>query len=212
MNPLHLATALAVVLSGWIVNARATTVIPPTLDELVERSDAVIRSHVTATRCEWRGDGENRRIVTVVTFEVDEAIVGEPAKTLELEFLGGEIDGERMIVAGQTRFAPGHEDILFVSRQTSAVSPLVRMMFGRYLVVDADGAGREVVARANGTPLLAADQISAPLGEAPTPEVMAQILAADPYTPDRFADSIRECARRQGRTDVSAPSDKGAQQ
>ncbi|MGH8017288.1 MAG: hypothetical protein ACREIA_03210 [Opitutaceae bacterium] len=92
--------------------SRATTVIPPTFDELVERSALVIRTHVVDTRCEWRGEGENHHIVTVVSLAVDETIVGDAAGTIELEFFGGEIDGERQFVSGQTLFARGQEALI----------------------------------------------------------------------------------------------------
>ncbi len=212
MNPLLFRVALTLAtLLGCSVRSTATTIIPPTLDELVERSDTVVRTHATATRCEWRGEGEERRIVTIVSFAVDETIVGATVPVIELEFLGGEIEGERMIVAGQTRFAPGHEDILFVSRERGAISPLVRMTYGRYLVAERDDGSR-LMARADGTPLLALDQISAPLGRPPTGEALAMALAADSFTPDEFADVIRESARRQGRTDVSVPRASGGDQ
>lgn len=207
---LRVALMLATLL-GCAVRSTATTIIPPTLDELVERSDTVVRTRAIATRCAWRGEGEERRIVTIVTFAVDETIVGAAAPTLELEFLGGELDGERMIVAGQTRFAPGHEDVLFVSRERGAISPLVRMTYGRYLVAERDDGSR-LMARADGTPLLALDQVSAPLGRPPTGEALAMALAADTYSPEEFAEAIRESARKQGRTDVTAPSTSGGEQ
>ncbi len=203
MNPVRLALACAMAFTCLVRTSSATTVIPPTLDELVERAGSVVRTRALDTRCEWRGEGDERRIVTVVTFAVDETIVGPAQETVELEFLGGEIDGERMFVAGQTLFAPGHEDILFVSRQLNAVTPLVRMMFGRYLVAEHED-GRAFIARANGTPLLATDQVSAPINNPPEGEVLAMVLAAGPMTPDAFADAIRESARQQGRSDVSA--------
>lgn len=203
MNPLRLITAAAVAFLCCAHAARATTVIPPSLDELVEASASVVRTHVLDARCEWRGTGEERHIVTLVTFAVDESIVGTTEATMELEFLGGEIDGERFFVVGQPQFKPGHEDILFVSRESNVITPLVRMMYGRYLV-DRRDDGRALVARIDGTPLLALDQVSAPLGTAPSEEVMAMILAADPYTPDRFCDAVRDIARQQGRSDVSA--------
>lgn len=209
MNPMRLVPAVAAALCLCVV-AAATTVIPPTFDDLVGHSESVVRTRVTDTRCEWRGTGDERRIVTVVTFAVDERIVGDAAASIDLEFLGGELDGERMIVAGQTRFAPGHEDILFVSRERGAVTPLVRMMYGRYLVARRDDGSR-LMARADGTPLLALDQISAPLGRPPTGEALAMALAADTYSPEEFADAIRETARRLGRTDVGT-SDKGGSQ
>jgi len=204
MNPLRMVAALAVAVTLYGA-ASATTVIPPSFDELVERSESVVRSRVSAMRCEWRGEGETRRIVTVVTFAIDETIVGTTAATVELEFLGGEIDGERMTIAGQTRFAVGQEDVLFVSRERGTITPLVRMMYGRYLVARRDDGAR-LMARADGTPLLALDQVSAPLGRPPTGEALAMALAADTYSPEEFADAIRETARRHGRTDVTESS------
>lgn len=183
--------------------------IPPTLDELVADAEAVIRTRVLDTRCEWRGEGEQRRIVTLVSFAVDESIVGRSGETLDLEFLGGELDGERWFVAGQPRFAPGHEDVLFVSRERSVVTPLVRMMYGRYLVAE-DVAGRQIMARANGAPLVAEDQITAPLGQPPQGEALAMAMTAA-FTPEQFAETIRASARRVGRTDV-VPAAGGTQQ
>lgn len=206
MNPTRLIAALAVVLGCLAAPARATSVLPPTLDELVQDSAEVIRTHAVATRCEWRGTGEDRRIVTVVSFEVAETIVGKPRSTIELEFLGGEIGRERMFVLGQTAFAAGDEDILFVSRETSALTPLVRMMYGRYLVGTGAG-GRALVARANGLPLVATGQIAAPMDDEETArETAAMLLHASPMTPDEFSDAVRASARRQGRTDVSPSS------
>lgn len=205
MNPLLRASAFAVaLLASLCTKAGATTVIPPTLDELVERSATVIRTRVTATRCEWRGEGDERRMVTVVSVEVDETIVGPAVSTMELEFLGGEIGGERWVVAGQPRFAPGHEDILFVSRERGAITPLVRMMYGRYLVARADD-GRAIVARANGAPLTSLAETATPLGHVPEADAIRAEALPQPLGIVEFSAAIRESARRLGRTDIAAP-------
>ncbi|MBE2213351.1 MAG: hypothetical protein IAE82_05725 [Opitutaceae bacterium] len=194
------AMAAAVLLAPGL--SRATSVIPPTLDELVERADAVVRARVTGTRCEWWGEGDERHIVTVVSLAVNETLVGAHRSTLQLEFLGGEIDGQRLIVTGQTRFLPGGEDILFVSRERSALTPLVRMMYGRYLVGRSD-EGRRFVARDNGVPLASTDEIATELASRPPGTVFAQIAAGRTVSPDDFADAVRASATRLGRTDVS---------
>jgi hypothetical protein len=205
MNLLRILTATAALLVAWPQTSRATSVIPPTLDELVERSHAVVRARATATRCEWRGEGEDRHIVTIVALTVEETIVGTPQAALELEFLGGEIDDQRLIVTGQTRFLPGGEDILFVSRERSALTPLVRMMYGRYLVGRSD-EGRRFVARDNGVPLASTDEIATTMASRPPGTMLAQIAAGRTLSPDEFADAVRESATRLGRTDVTSRS------
>src|ERR1700712_3865297 len=52
--------------------ARALTVVPRDFDELVTGADTVFKGAVTATTPSWVGDGENRHIVTRVTFRVEE--------------------------------------------------------------------------------------------------------------------------------------------
>jgi len=204
MNPLRLVPALAAALCLCVVTF-ATTVIPPTFDELVERSESVLRSRVASTRCEWRGEGEDRRIVTVVSLAVSETIVGTGQPVVELELLGGEIGGERLTVTGQTRFTPGGEDFLFISRQRSSLTPLVRMMYGRYLVEES-ASGHRFIARDNGVPLASTDEIATTMTARPPGVVLAQIAAGRILSPSDFGDAVRASARRLGRTDVTPSS------
>ena len=202
MNPpLCRVLMLLVALCCCATRSGATSVIPPTLDELVERSETVVRAKVVSTRCEWRGDGEDRHIVTVVSLDVSETIVGAARPAIELEFLGGEIDGQRLIVTGQTRFQPGGEDILFLSRDRTSLTPLVRMMYGRYLVGRVEG-GRRFVARDNGVPLASTEEIATTMTARPPGTVLAQLAAGRMLSPTGCAASVRASARRLGRTDV----------
>ena len=42
---------------------------------------------------QWAGEGASRRIVTYVTFKVDEAIKGDAGASYTLRMLGGTVDG-----------------------------------------------------------------------------------------------------------------------
>ena len=48
---------------------RATTVIPPSFDELVSRAELIFQGSVTDVRSQWVGEGAQRHIVTYVTFK-----------------------------------------------------------------------------------------------------------------------------------------------
>ncbi len=181
--------------------SRATTVIPPTFDELVERAAVVARTRVLDTRCEWRGEGDDRHIVTIVSLAIDEPIVGNARGTIELEFFGGEIDGERQFISGQTTFAPGDEDILFVSGQNNAITPLVRMMYGRYLVAATDD-GRRFVARNNGMPLASMAEVSSPMDGHGAAKSFAKLQDGALISPEAFAAAVRERASQAGRRDL----------
>ena len=181
----------------------ATTVLPSSLEELVAQAELVVRATVTNTRCEWRGAGEDRRIVTVVTIRVRETLVGDAPPELALEFLGGEVDGQWMRVEGQPRFKVGDEDFLFVAGNGRNLCPLVGMMFGRYLVAQ-DDAGRQLVARENGVPLTDVEEIATPLDGGPVAHVLARSQRGQAMTPADFSAVVRDVARRLGRTDVGS--------
>src|SRR4030095_16313553 len=76
----------------------ATTVIPPSFDELVSRAELIFQGSVTDVRSQWIGEGAQRHIVTYVTFSVADAIKGSPGATYTIRMLGGTVDGQTMEV------------------------------------------------------------------------------------------------------------------
>jgi len=184
------------------ISADATSVVPPTFDQLVAESEQVFRGVVTATRCEWKGSGDQRRIVTVVTFDVRETVIGDLPPTIELEFLGGEIDGEGMLIAGQPKFEVGDEDILFVAGNHVSLCPLVGMMYGRYLVVRDSGTAA-IVARNNGAPLTTVEEVADKMETASVAHALAQFKSSGGISVASFCSAIRNRAAALGRSDVA---------
>ena len=135
-----------------VASVRATTVIPPTFDQLVGDAELIFQGTVTDTRSEWTGQGTERVIVTYVTFKIDDAIKGVPGGNYTMRLLGGTVDGETAEVADGPRFKTGDRDILFVEHNGTQFVPLVGIMHGRFHV-QTDVAGREIVAKDNGTVL-----------------------------------------------------------
>jgi len=132
-----------------VASVRATTVVPPTFDQLVSDAEFIFEGTVTETRSEWAGAGAERHIMTHVTFNVEDAIKGAPGKTYTIRMLGGTVEGETMEVADAPRFKLGDRDILFVEHNGTQFIPLVGIMHGRFHV-QTDAGGRDVVAKDNG--------------------------------------------------------------
>jgi hypothetical protein len=132
--------------------ALATTVIPPSFDDLVGRAEMIFQGTVTDVRSEWTGEGAQRHIMSYVTVKVEEAIKGNPGTSVTLRMLGGTVGAETMEVSDAPKFKVGDRDILFVENNGTQFVPLVGIMHGRFRVKK-DEAGREAVFTNEGSPL-----------------------------------------------------------
>jgi hypothetical protein len=130
INHLFLIAAVAAILPG----VRATTVIPPTFDELVDQAEIIFQGDVTNVKAEWVGEGAQRHIMSYVTFKVEESLKGNPGQSYTIRMLGGTVDGETMGVSDAPKFHVGDKDILFVQNNGSQFIPLVGIMHGRFHV------------------------------------------------------------------------------
>lgn len=152
---------------------RATTVIPPTFDQLVTEADTIFEGTVTGLRSEWTGQGADRHIVTYVTFKVEDAIKGTLGAEYIMRMMGGTVDGQTMEVTDAPRFKVDDRDILFVTNNGTQFIPLVGIMHGRFHVKpDANGAN-EKIAKDNGADVadvakLGQDERAAVTGKAMT--------------------------------------------
>lgn len=181
-----------------------TTVVPLAFDQLVDFSERVVRGTVVGKHCEWQTSDDSRFIVTIVTIRVDEAVIGPAEATLNLELLGGQLDGQRLDIAGQPDFQIGDEDILFVRGNGESICPLVGMSSGRILVVP-DAAGRLTVARSNGAPIQALAQLREPIDDTQALRALSTAPSPEAMSADEFCSAIRNRALRQGRSDVVTP-------
>ena len=152
MKTIHHLFLIALLLLG-LNTAPATTVVPPSFDALVDEAELIFQGTVTDVRCQWAGEGSQRRIVSYVTFQIEEAIKGEPGAAYTLRMLGGTIDGETMGVADAPTFRQGDRDILFVENNGSQFIPLVGIMYGRFRVRAGNVAGRDIVTSDTGGPV-----------------------------------------------------------
>ncbi|PYI77036.1 MAG: hypothetical protein DMF04_07335 [Verrucomicrobia bacterium] len=136
----------------------ATTVIPPSFDDLVSRAEMIIQGSVTDVRSEWTGEGAQRHIMSYVTVKVEDAIKGNPGASVTLRMLGGTVGAETMQVSDAPKFKVGDRDILFVENNGTQFIPLVGIMHGRFKIKK-DETGRDAVFTNEGSPVTDVTQL-----------------------------------------------------
>src|SRR5262245_57540430 len=90
-----------------ITHATATTVIPPTFEEMADRAELVVVGKAIAARAEWRTVDTKRVIFTLVEFETEEVLKGTAGRSVTLQFLGGTVGDVTLAVTGVPRFNAG---------------------------------------------------------------------------------------------------------
>ena len=141
---------------GFIANA--TTVIPPNFEELVSRAEVIFEGEVTDLKSQWIGEGSEHRIVTYVTFKVDQALKGDPGSTYSIRMLGGTVDGRTMAVSDAPKFKVGDHDVLFIQDNGRQFIPLVGIQHGRFRV-QKDQTGRDTLVTGEGQSLTDVNQL-----------------------------------------------------
>jgi hypothetical protein len=134
------------ILYFFIFSAGASSVRSVSMAELAEKSAVVFEGSVAAVVAHKNDRGQ---IVTDVLFDVVDVIKGELSTTqLRLTFLGGEFEGEVMLISDIHYPQQGEKGIYFVeSVDTPLVNPLYGWDQGRFLLTkDKDGVERVLTA------------------------------------------------------------------
>src|SRR5712671_1071515 len=71
------------------IRVTATTVIPPTFDQLVQQAELIFQGTVTDVKSVWEGEGAQRHIDTYVRFQIDENVKGNATSSYTIRVLGG---------------------------------------------------------------------------------------------------------------------------
>jgi len=153
-------TYLILLLVTLATNARGTTVVPPTFDQLVDEAEVIFQGKVTAVRSQWAGEGAQRVIVTFITFSVEDSMKGNPGQSYTIRMLGGTVDGETIEIADAPKFNVGDREVLFVEHNGSQFIPLVGIMHGRFHV-KRDQVGGESVTTNEGEVLTGLSEFKA---------------------------------------------------
>jgi hypothetical protein len=171
--------------------ALATTVIPPTFEEMTDRAEVIFVGKVVSLRSEWRGVGPQRAIFTLVEFEKTETLKGDSKPAITLQFLGGTVGEATLEVGGVPKFKVGDRELLFVAKNGVQVCPIVGVFHGKFDVRTDEKSGRDFLVRHNGKELRDVGEIGA--GESgPARAKLNSSTNAEPLSLDDFKEKIRE--------------------
>lgn len=113
--------------------ARATTLLPADLGELVREADVIVRGRVAETRPMWV---EGRRAVdTVVTLAAEEYFKGHLGPEVHFRVPGGQLGRYRSIVPGAPVFVAGEPVIVLLHVRGPAWPVLVGLGAGVFRIV-----------------------------------------------------------------------------
>jgi hypothetical protein len=181
---------LPLTLIGVVVSAvTATTVIPPTFDQLVKQAELIFQGTVTDARSVWEGEGGQRHIETYVTFKVDDNVKGDAGASYTIQMLGGTVGDQTMEVSDAPKFKVGDRDILFVEHNYDQFVPLVGINHGRFHVQHDDATGRDIVVNGEGEPV----KNLAKLGYE-----TESVSAAEAMTPEQLKSAVKSQLKAEG--------------
>ncbi len=130
--------------------ASATTIVPQSIDTMVQRAHVVVRAIPVADSAVSSWDEGHRLIVTRTKLKVLETFCGDAQADaeIEVETLGGFIESEKieLYVPGSPVFRPNEQVVLFLYRNgvSGALRPL-DLAAGKFEVTEKDG--RQVISR-----------------------------------------------------------------
>jgi hypothetical protein len=137
---------LPLILTGLaLTRVSATTVVPPTFEQLVQQAELIFQGTVTDSRSVWEGEGGQRHIETYVTFNIEDNLKGQPGTSYTIRMLGGTVGDETLEVTDTPKFKVGDREILFVEHNNDQFVPLVGIGYGRFHVQKDEQTGRDVV-------------------------------------------------------------------
>src|SRR6266404_3903847 len=165
-----------------LVHVTATTVIPPTFEQLVQQAELIFQGTATDVRSVWEGQGAQRHIETYVTFQVADSVKGNAGSSYTIRMLGGTVGDESLVVTDAPKFKVGDRDILFVEHNNDQFVPLVGISHGRFHVQRDEETGRDILVNHEGEPV----RDLAKLGREEE-----SVSAADAISPEQLKSAVK---------------------
>jgi hypothetical protein len=161
----------------------ATTVIPPTFDQLVQQAELIFQGRVTDVRSVWEGEGAQRHIDTYITFQIADSVKGNAGSSYTIRILGGTVGDETMEVTDTPKFKVGDTEILFVEHNNDQFVPLVGINNGRFHVQRDEQTGRDIVVNGEGEPVRDVAKFG---------REEESVSAAEAISPDEFKSAVQK--------------------
>jgi len=163
----------------------ATTMVPLSLDQLVQASSCIVRGRPIAQQSTW--NSQHTELVTLTTIAVEQSLKGGAPGTIVVEQPGGQSGSYRVTVPGTVHFQPGNSYVLFLEpappdlQQPVERFLLVGLLQGTYRIYTDAVTGEERVIR--------------PLGGAIYGNPQAQGLTADTLPLQQFRAELESALR-----------------
>jgi hypothetical protein len=173
--------------------AGASTLLRVSVDELTQRAEFVFEGEVVSVQAQR--SGARGMISTFVTFNVIDTIKGSArVESIELKFLGGNLEGERLEVNGSRIPELGERGVYFVESLTQdLINPLLGWSQGQYLIQTEDGV--EQVTSVNARPIVSVAAPRSAAAAAPGPATARSAarlrVAAEPTVAEGLNAGVR---------------------
>ena len=134
----------ALLISTFTLNAHASSIKQLDVSELITQSELVFEGQVVDSEARWNN---NKTIIkTFITFQVNDVLHGTYSQSsLQLSFIGGDIDGKRIAAQGLRHLKLGEQGIFFVSSLTrNLANPIAGWSQGQFLF-SKDSTGQNIV-------------------------------------------------------------------
>src|SRR5688572_4111225 len=160
---LRLPLCVALVAFCFGSSAGATSYRSLTLNELIMQADVIFVGEVVDVRPFVWPTRDATLVGTRVTFRVWDPIFGTTSVLEAFDFLGGELDGVAVTVAGMPKFAKGDRRVVFASRKPS-INPIIGFTQG-LLRIQSDAQGVAGVYSLEGPHRWALDRVGIAAGK-----------------------------------------------
>jgi len=131
-------------LTAGMREARATTALAVSLDELVSRSRGIFFGRPLDAHSRWEDVGGGRRIVTYTRVEVEEPLEGELDSEYLVRTLGGKVGDIGQIVHGEALLRVGEDNLLFLRKTRDGAHVVTARAQGQYPLMDDDRGTRRL--------------------------------------------------------------------
>ena len=171
-----------------LMRVTATTVIPPTFEQLVQQAELIFQGSVTDVRSIWEGEGAQRHIETYVTFQIADNVKGDASNSYTIRMLGGTVGDETMLVTDAPKFKVGDRDILFIEHNYDQFVPLVGIGHGRFHVQHDEETSRDIVVNDEGEPVRDVTKLG---------REEESVSAADAISPEQLKSAVKNQLKAQ---------------
>ena len=175
-------------MSVALLRVTATTVIPPTFEQLVQQAELIFQGSVTDVRSIWEGEGAQRHIETYVTFQIADNVKGDASNSYTIRMLGGTVGDETMLVTDAPKFKVGDRDILFIEHNYDQFVPLVGIGHGRFHVQHDEETSRDIVVNDEGEPVRDVTKLG---------REEESVSAADAISPEQLKSAVKNQLKAQ---------------